>query len=139
MAARQDAIGGKTGGAKERRIVHTIAESAAAGTAAAEAAAMPAGWKPSRFFGAWKKMAAKTTGLEIYWFTLGHCKALAPDAREQIVDSVLRITTADGCRPDDFYEGVLASHDDYAAMQAFAAALVDAFWGDFWACCREPA
>ena len=38
----------------------------------------------------------------------------------------------EGYRSGDFYEGVLASHRDYAAMQAYAAALVGAFWDGFW-------
>ena len=132
MAARQAAIGVKQGGAQERRVAHTVAESAAAAMAAAEAAEMPAGWRPSRFFGAWKKLAARAAGSEAYWFTLGHYIVLTPDTREQIVDAILRTTTMRGYRSDDFYEGVLASHGDYAAMQAYAAALVDAFWDDFW-------
>ena len=132
MAAQQAAIGGKQGGAQERRVAHTIGESMAAAAAVAEAAAMPAGWRPSRFFGAWKKVAARAAGSEVYWFTLGHYKILTPDARERIVDGILRTSIMRGYRSDDFYEGVLASHGDYAAMQAYAAALVGAFWDDFW-------
>ena len=133
MTSRQVAIGRNSGGAEERRAAHTVAESAATAAAAAESAAMPAGWKPSRFFGAWKKVAAKAAGSEIYWFTLGHYEALTPRTRDRIVDTVLRVTIMEGYRSDDFYEGVLASHDDYAAMQAYVAAFVGAFWETFWA------
>ena len=133
MAVTQVAVERKKGGQKRRRVVHTIAESTAVAAAAAESAAMPAGWGPSRFFEAWKKVAAKTAGSEVYWYTMGHYVTLTPDARGQVVDTVLRTTIMRAYKSDDFYEGVLASHNDYEAMQAYAAAFVDAFWGDFWA------
>ena len=133
MTAQQAAIGGKGEGEKERRVDHTIAESTAAGTAAADAAAMPAGWRPTRFFGKWKKLAARAAGFEVHWFTMGYYEVLTPDTREQIVDMVIRTTMMEGYACDDFYKGVLASHNDHEAMQAYVGAFVDAFWADFWA------
>ena len=133
MAAQQAAIGRKGEGEKERRVVHTVAESTAAGTAAADAAAMPAGWRPTRFFGKWKKLAARAAGFEVYWSTMGYYKILTPDTRKRIVDMVIRTTIMKGYACDDFYKGVIASHSDYEAMQAYVGAFVDAFWADFWA------
>ena len=134
MAAWQAVLGGGGKTAKGRRALPTVAESAAVAEAVAEAAAMPAGWKPSRFFGAWKKEVADMAGYKLYWLYMGHCRVLAPDDRQHVIDSILRTTIASKAYDsDDFCEGVLASHNDYGAMQAYAAAFVDAFWADFWA------
>ena len=92
---------------------------------------MPEGWKPSRFFGAWKKKVAKRSGFELFWDNMGHYMGFTPGARKEAIDSVLRTTIMRGYKSDDFYEGVLASHNDYKAMQAHAAVFVDAFWKDF--------
>lgn len=65
---------------------------------------------------------------------MGHYRVLAPDDRQHVIDSILRTTIASKAYDsDDFYEGVIASHNDYGAMQAYAAAFVDAFWEYFWA------
>ena len=65
---------------------------------------------------------------------MGHYEALTPKARMRVIKTILRITIAsEAYDSDDFYEGVLASHNDYGAMQAYVAAFVDAFWGDYWA------
>lgn len=137
MAARQSVLGGSKAAGQGRRATHTIAESAAVAAAAAESAAMPAGWKPSRFFGAWKKEVAKRSGFGLFWDNMGYYRGFTPDARKEAIDSVLRTTIMRGYKSDDFYEGVLASHNDYEAMQSHAAAFVDAFWKDFWADHRE--
>ena len=137
MAARQAVLGRSKAAGQRRRAAHTIAESSVVAVAAAEATAMPAGWAPSRFFGAWKKEVAKRSGFELFWSHMGYYKGFTPDARKRAIDSVLRATTTPAYKSDDFYEGVIASHNDYAAMQAYAAAFVDAFWDDFWARHRE--
>ena len=137
MAARQSVLDRDEAARQERRAIHTIAESAAVAAAAAESAAMPAGWKPSRFFGAWKKEVAKRSGFELFWDNMGYYMGFTPDARKEAIDSVLRTTIMRGYKSDDFYEGVLASHNDYKALQAHAAVFVDAFWKDFWADHRE--
>ena len=67
MAARQAVLGRHKAGRKGRRSVPTVAESTAVAVAAAGAAPMPAGWTPSRFFGAWKKEVAETAGFKLYW------------------------------------------------------------------------
>ena len=64
---------------------------------------------------------------------MGHYRIITPDIRKRIVDTILRTTIITAYDSDDFYEGVLASHNDYEAMQAYAAAYVDAFWEYFWA------
>ena len=128
MAARQAVLGRGRAGGGGRRAARTVAES----TAAAVAAPMPPGWTPSRFFGTWKKEVAETAGFKLYWLNMGYYMILAPDDRKRVIDRILRTTIMDGYESDDFYEGVLASHGDYAAMQAYAAAFVDAFWADFW-------
>ena len=134
MAARQAVLGRSKAGRKRRRATPTVAESTAVAVAAADAAAMPAGWKPSRFFGAWKKEVAETAGFKLYWLSMGHYMILTPVDRKYVIDKILRITIASGAyESDDFYEGVIASHNDYEAMQAYVAAFVDAFWDDFWA------
>ena len=133
MAAPLAALGGDGSGRAGRRAAHTVAESAVVGIAAAEAAAMPDDWTPTRFFGAWKNEVAKRSGFELFWDNTGHCEGFTPEARREAIDSILRTTIMRGYKSDDFYEGVLALHNDYAAMQAYAAAFVDAFWGDFWA------
>ena len=133
MASQQAAIEGKVEGQKERRVVHTVAESTAAGTAAADAAAMPAGWRPTQFFGKWKKLAAEEAEFEVRRFTMGRYQVLTPDIRKRIVDMIIRTTIMKGYACDDFYKGVLASHNDYEAMQAYVGAFVDAFWAYFWA------
>ena len=133
MAARQAVLGRSKAGGTRQRAAHTIDESTAAAAAAAEAAAMPEGWKPTRFFGTWKKEVAKTAGFDVYWSSMGHYRVITPEIRGRIVDTILRTTIMEGYKSDDFYEGVLASHDDYEAMQAYVAAFVDAFWDDFWA------
>ena len=138
MAARQAVLGGSKTEGTRHRAAHTIAESAGAAAAAAEAATMPAGWRPSRFFGAWKKEVDETAGFEVYWSSMGHYRALTPKVKKKIIKTILRITIASGAYDsDDFYEGVIASHNDYEAMQAYAAAFVDAFWDDFWAGHRD--
>ena len=138
MAARRAVLGRKKAGTRARRAHPTVAESAVVGIAAADAAAMPAGWTPSRFFGAWKKEVAKTAGFDLVWSDMGHYAGFTPESLEEAVDSVLRTTIASKAYDsDDFYEGVLASHNDYDAMQAYAAAFVDAFWRDFWTEYRE--
>ena len=133
MAARQAVLGRGKAAGQRQRAAHTIDESTVAAAAAAEAAPMPSGWTPSRFFGAWKKEVAKTAGFDVYWSSMGHYRVITPEIRGRIVDTILRTTIMEGYNSDDFYEGVLASHDDYDAMQAYAAAFVDAFWCDFWA------
>ena len=134
MAARQAVLGRHDAGKKKRRALPTVEESTAVSVAAADAAAMPAGWKPSRFFEAWKKKVAETAGGQICWFTMGHYMILTPDDRRYIIDKISRITIASGVyRTDDFYEGVYASHNDYGAMQLYLAVFVDTFWKDFWA------
>ena len=133
MAARQAVLGRSNAGRKRQRAAPTVAESTAVAVAAADAAAMPAGWAPSRFFGAWKKEVAETAGFKLYWLNMGYYMILTSDDRKRVIDRILRTTIMEGYKSDDFYEGVLASHDDYAAMQAYAAAFVDAFWCDFWA------
>ena len=133
MAARQAALGRSEAEGQRQRAAHTIGESTAAAAAAAESAAMPAGWKPSRYFEVWKKEATKTAGFDVYWSSMGHYRIITPDIRKRIVDTILRTTIMTAYESDDFYEGVLASHNDYGAMQAYAAAFVDAFWGYFWA------
>ena len=65
---------------------------------------------------------------------MGHYEILTPKAKKRIVGTILRTTIAsEAYDSDDFYEGVIASHNDYEAMQAYAAAYVDAFWEYFWA------
>lgn len=133
MAARQAVLGGIKAGDKGRRRPHTIAESAVVGVAAAEAAAMPEGWTPSPRFDAWKREVSGTAGINLFWDNIRYYKGFTPDARKEAIDSILRTTIMPAYESDNFYEGVLASHDDYAAMQAYAAAFLDAFWEDFWA------
>ena len=133
MAAPLAALGGDGSGKAGRRAPHSVAESAVVGIAAAEAAAMPEDWKPTRFFGAWKNEVVKRSGFELFWDNMGNCEGFTPEARREAIDSILRTTIMRGYKSDYFYEGVIASHNDYAAMQAYAAAFVDAFWGDFWA------
>ena len=137
MAARQAVLDGSKEGTRGRRASHTVAESSAVAVGAAESAAMPSGWRPSRFFASWKKEVAKRSGFELFWDNMGYYEGFTPDARREAIDSVLRTTIMQGYRSDDFYEGVLASHGDYAAMWAYATAFVDAFWDDFWAGHRE--
>ena len=132
MATRQAVLGRSKAAGQRQRAAHTIDESTAAAAAAADAAAMPAGWAPSRFFGTWKKEVCKTAGFDVYWSSMGHYRVITPEIRGRIVDTILRTTIMEGYKSDDFYEGVLASHGDYAAMQAYAAAFVDAFWKYFW-------
>ena len=138
MAARQAVLGRSKAVGQRQRAAHTIDESTVAAAAAAGAAPMPAGWAPSRFFGAWKKEVARTAGFDVYWSSMGHYRVITPEIRGRIVDTILRTTIMAGYKSDDFYEGVLASHDDYAAMQAYAAAFVDAFWGYFWEGRADP-
>ena len=134
MAARQAVLGRHDAGKKKQRARPTVEESMAVSVAAANAAAMPAGWKPSRFFEAWKKKAAETAGNEICWFTMGHYMILTPNKKKYLINKISRITIAsDAYDSDDFYEGVHASHNDYDAIQLYLAAFVDAFWKDFWA------
>ena len=139
MAARQAVLDRKKAGNKARRRADpTVSESAAVAIAAADAAAMPAGWKPSRFFGAWKKEVAETAGMDLVWSNMGHYAGFTPESLVEAVDSILRTTIASKAYDsDDFYEGVRASHNDYSAMQAYATAFVDAFWRDFWTEYRE--
>ena len=133
MAARQAVLGRSARERKERRGVPTIADSAMVGVAAADAAAMPTDWKPSRFFEAWKKEVGKTAGFDLFWNNMGYYKGLTTESRKEAIDSILRTTImSKAYNSDDFYEGVLASHNDYDAMQAYVAAFVDAFWKDFW-------
>ena len=133
MAARQEVLGRGGAGVEGRRAVPTITESAIVGIAAADAVAMPAGWRPSRFFGEWKREVARTAGFDLFWDNMGHYKGFTPEARKAAIDSILRTTImSKAYDSEDFYEGVLASHNDYGAMQAYAAAFVDAFWRDFW-------
>ena len=137
MADRRAAHGRGREGRKGRRASPTVAESAAVAVAAAESAAMPAGCMPSRFFASWKGEVAKRSGFELFWDNMGYYEGFTPDALKEAIDSILRTSMVRGYRTDDFYEGALASHGDYAAMQAYAAACVDAFWDDFWAGHRE--
>ena len=95
MAARQAVLGRKKVGTRARRAHPTVAESAAVAMAAADAAAMPAGWTPSRFFGAWKKEVAKTSGFDLVWSNMGHYAGFTPESLEEAVDSVLRTTVSD--------------------------------------------
>ncbi len=133
MAARQAVLDRSKATGQRQRAAHTIGESAVAAAAAAESAAMPAGWRPSRFFGAWKREVDKTAGFDVYWSTMGHYEILTPKAKKRIVGTILRTTIAsEAYDSDDFYEGVIASHNDYEAMQAYAAAYVDAFWQYYW-------
>ena len=137
MAAQQAALDGSKEGTRGQRASHTIAESSAVAVAAAESAAMPAGWRPSRFFASWKKEVAMRSGFDLFWDNMGYYEGFTPDARREAIGSVLRTTMVSAYESDDFYEGVLASHGDYAAMWAYATAFVDAFWDDFWAGHRE--
>ena len=138
MADKQAVLRRKEGEKKGRRAYPTVVESAVVGIAAADAAAMPAGWEPSRFFEAWKKEVGKTAGMNLVWSNMGHYAGFTPDSLVEAVDSVLRTTIASKAYDsDDFYEGVRASHNDYGAMQAYATAFVDAFWRDFWTEYRE--
>ena len=109
MAARQATLGRSEAAGQRQRAAHTIGESTAAATAAAESAAMPAGWEPSRFFEEWKGEIAKRSGTMVYWSTMGHYEALTPKARMRVIKTILRITIASNAyESDDFYEGVLA-------------------------------
>ena len=133
MATTQLALGRRGATGQRQRAAHTIGESSVVAAAVAEAATMPAGWKPSRFFGAWKMEVNKKAGFDVYWSTMGHYEILTPKAKGRIIKTILRTTIASKAYDsDDFYEGVLASHDDYEAMQAYAAAFVDAFWQYYW-------
>ena len=87
-------------------MVRNVAGSTAAAAAAAEAATVPPGWTPSRFFGGWKKVAAKAAGFEAYWRTMGNYETPTPETRERIVDAILRTTIVEGYESGDFYEGV---------------------------------
>ena len=137
MAARQAVLSRKEGEKKRRRAYPTVAESAVVGIAAADAAAMPAGWKPSRFFGAWKKEVGKTAGMNLVWSNMGHYAGFTPDSLVEAVDLILRITVIRTYKSDDMHEVILASDNDGSAMRAYATAFVDAFWRDFWTEYRE--
>ena len=137
MAARQEVLGKKKAGNKARRADPTVAESAVVGIAAADAAAMPAGWKPSRFFGAWKKEVAETAGMNLVWSNMGHYAGFTPDSLVEAVESILRTTVMRAYKSDDIHEVILASDNDGGAMRAYATAFVDAFWRDFWTVYRE--
>ncbi len=138
MTTQQAVLSKRRADLKGRHVAPTVDESMAAGVAAAEAAAMPAGWKPSRFFEAWKKVAAEKSAFKLCWLNMGHYSALTPKDRKRVIGKILRITIASRAYDsDDFYEGVLASHNDYGAMQVYVSAFVDAFWKDYWTDCIE--
>lgn len=111
----------------------TVGEAAVVGADAASKAAMPAGWKPSRFFKAWKKEVDRTAGADLFWEYMGYSGRITPNIRRDAIDSILRTTITPTYRSGDFYEGVYASHNDYDAMRAYAAAFLDAFWDILWA------
>ena len=129
MIGRQEMEGCK----KPRRAPPTVGSAAGAGVDAASRATMPAGWKPSRFFDAWKDEVGRTAGADLFWEYMGHFRGLTPKIRREAIDSILRTTIMPAYKSDDFYEGVRASHNDYDAMKAYAAAFLDAFWENLWA------
>ena len=137
MAAGRAVLYRKKAGTRARRAHPTVAESAAVGIAAADAAAMPAGWTPSRFFGAWKKEVAKTAGFDLVWSNMGHYAGFTPESLEEAVDSVLRTTVLRAYKSGDINEMIRASDNDECAMQSYTTAFVDAFWRDFWTEYRE--
>ena len=142
MADKQAVLSRKKGEKKRRRAYPTVAESAVVGIAAADAAAMPEGWTPSRFFGAWKKEVGKTAGMNLVWGNMEHYAGFTPDSLVEAVDLILRTTVIRTYKPDDIHGVILASDNDSGAMRAHATALVDASWRDFWTVyhekCTEP-
>ena len=89
------------------------------------------GWRPSRFFDAWKERVAETKGDLILQYM--HYSRGMPDAiRLEAIDCILRSTMPDVYVSDDRSEAFDAMDNDGDAMREYATRFFDEFWADYW-------
>ena len=99
---------------------------------AREASTMPAsGWKPSRFFDAWKEEVDTAKGWLVLQY-MHYCRGMPANIRQDAIDYVLRGTMPRVYKPDDNSEAFDAMDNDIDAMREYAGQFIDEFWAEYW-------
>ena len=89
------------------------------------------GWKPSRFFEAWKE-AVPTIGEGLVMQYMHYCRGMPANVRQEAIDQVLRATMPDVYKSSDRNEAFDAMDNDIDAMREYATRFLDEFWAEYW-------
>ena len=89
------------------------------------------GWKPSRFFEAWKEEVPTIKGGLAMQY-MHYCGGMPADVRRDAIDQVLRATTPYAYVSGDNGEAFDAMANDMDAMREHAARFLDEFWAEHW-------
>ena len=88
------------------------------------------GWKPSRFFEAWKEEVPTIKG-GLAMQCMRYYRGMPADVRQEAIDQVLRATMPYVYVSADRREAFDAMDNDIGAMREYAARFFDEFWADF--------
>ena len=105
-------------------------QEASHGTTSAGTVQIP-GWKPSRFFEAWKERVVRTNGRLIGQYA-HYCRGMPPDIRKEAIDHIMRTSLPVVYVSDDDEEATDAMYNDEPAIREYAARFLDEFWDDYW-------
>ena len=89
------------------------------------------GWKPSRFFGAWKEEVDTAKGALLLQY-MHYCRGMPADVRKDAIDFLLRGTMPHVYKSADRSEAFDAMDNDIDAMREYAARFLDKFWTEYW-------
>ena len=96
------------------------------------ACTMPgSGWKPSRFFDAWKRRVETAKGAVLLQY-MHYCRGMPANVRQEAVDFILRGTMPRVYKSADRNEAFDAMNNDIDAMREYAAKFLDEFWAEYW-------
>ena len=88
------------------------------------------GWKPSRFFEAWKEDVPAIKGA-LAVQCMRYCRGMPADVRLEAIEQVLRATMPYVYVSDDNSEAFVAMDNDGDAMRECATQFFDEFWNDY--------
>ena len=90
------------------------------------------GWKPSRFFEAWKEKVISTKGRGVAGHYMYYCRGMPADIRKEAIKYIMRTTLPLVYVSDDRAEAFDAMDNDADAIREYAARFLDEFWDDYW-------
>ena len=97
-----------------------------------EASTMPAsGWKPSRFFDAWKKKVEVAKGAVLLQY-MHYYRGMPANIRQEAIDFILRGTMPRVYQSDNTQEAFDAMDNDIDAMREYVARFLDELWAEYW-------
>ena len=95
-------------------------------------AAQGRGWKPSRFFDAWKESVRAAEGGLVMQY-MHYCRGMPADAKKRAVDYILRGTIPVVYVSTNRSEAFDAMDNDADAAREYASRFLDKFWKEYWA------